>query len=60
MRRIPTLIILLVLASCASAPPHTGRAAPSASQSTSADIVGTWRGQNTCEGIIDAMQAVIP
>ena len=56
MRRIPTLAILLVLASCASAPSDSGSAAPSASQSTSADIVGTWRGQHTCEGIVNALQ----
>ena len=56
MRRIPTLAILLVLASCATAPPDTGGAAPRASQSTSADIVGTWRGQHTCEGIVNALQ----
>ena len=56
MRRIPTLAILLVLASCASAPSDTGSAAPSASQSTSADIIGTWRAQHTCDGIVNAMQ----
>ena len=56
MRRIPTLAILLLLASCASAPSDTGSPAPIASRSTSTDIVGTWRGQHTCEGIIDAMQ----
>ena len=63
MRRISTLAILLVLASCASgeqstntSPDRTGSAPPSASQSTPTDIVGSWRGQHTCEGIIDALQ----
>lgn len=56
MRRIPNLALLVVLASCASAPSDTVSPAPIASRSTSADIVGTWRGQHTCEGIVNALQ----